>query len=216
MKIKLEKIPASKIFLGAFFILNSSLSFAAKTSENKNKENTQEAVVETKSTSSKPSKHSLGIGLGQTFLMGELNQLGDDKITGELFYSYRASYSFDFVTNFHYTSHSLNNKETELASINMGIKSKVFDFDNFSPYVLGGLGFYRPKVKRYVNGALVESDPKYVLGVNLGFGVELRLNNRVSMGILGHFHKPFNSEQDNQPAVKGTYSKLLIMAMYTF
>ena len=201
--------------MGAFFIFSNS-SFSAQKTTAKKETNKQQTNVNTKSFAPSPSKHSLGLGLGQTFLMGDMNQLGDDKITAELFYSYRASYSFDFVTNAHYTSHSLNNKRTELASLNMGIKSKVFDFDNFSPYILGGLGFYRPVVKRYINGNLVESDPKFVLGINLGFGVELRLNNRVSMGILGHLHKPFNAKQDNQPAVKGTYSKLLIMAMYTF
>lgn len=205
---------ALKIFLGAFLLISSLAPNTYAATEQKGQNQQQNNVVN-KGKAKNPTKHSIGLGLGQTFLLGEFNSLGDDKITGDLFYAYRASYSFDFVLNLHHTDHSLNNKEASLTSVNMGIKSKIFDFDNFSPYITGGLGFYRPQVKRYVNGSLVESESKIVLGVNVGLGMELRLNNRVSTGVLGHYHKPFNSDQTGQPAVKGNYWKLLIVAMYT-
>ena len=37
--------------------------------------------------------HSLGIGLGQTFLTGDFGENGEDSITVDLYYKYKASYS---------------------------------------------------------------------------------------------------------------------------
>ncbi|MCR9203128.1 MAG: hypothetical protein NXH75_01015, partial [Halobacteriovoraceae bacterium] len=48
-------------------------------------------------------KHSLGIGVGQTFVAGDFNDTGEDQITWDLLYNYSASYSFDLLTNFHHS-----------------------------------------------------------------------------------------------------------------
>ena len=48
-------------------------------------------------------KHSLGIGLGQTFLRSDFHEHGTDKITPDIYYNYSASYSFDFTANAHYS-----------------------------------------------------------------------------------------------------------------
>lgn len=175
------------------------------------KENDKVEVVSTSSTG----KHSIGIGLGQTFLMRKFDDNGDNKVTADFFYNYAASYSFDFVLNAHYSKHSKQADNIQLMGLTASIKSKFFDFDNFAPYILGGLGFYRPKAHRVYGGVGQDTEAKYTFGFNLGAGVDLRLNEKYSLGILGHYHNPFEVEQDNQSDLDGQYFKLMLLLMYT-
>ena len=46
-------------------------------------------------------RHSIGVGIGQTFLSSELGQNGDDSITLDLYYDYSASYSFGPIKSTH-------------------------------------------------------------------------------------------------------------------
>ena len=52
-------------------------------------------------------KHSIGIGIGQTFLVGEFEDLGENKITWDLLYSYSASHSYDLLMNFHHEKYRI-------------------------------------------------------------------------------------------------------------
>lgn len=160
--------------------------------------------------------HSLGVGMGQTFLNGDFSENGSDKITFDLYYTYSASYSFDMVANFHYTNHKFRNKEVTLPGLAVAIKTKLYQYDAFAPYALGGLGFYRPKVVRVLDNSLIESQGKLAFGMNLGAGVDLKLNPRFTMGILAHYHNPFDIKQELGPEVEGSYFKLLLMGLYTF
>jgi hypothetical protein len=161
-------------------------------------------------------KHSVGFGLGQTFLAGDFDRDGTDSITLDAFYDYSASHSFDMYANLHYSKHDFQNREVILPGLALGIKGKFVQFDSFSPYVQGGLGFYRPKVKRIVDNALVESEGKVTFGLNLGAGVELRLNENFKFGILASLHNPFDIKQDLGTDIEGSYSKLLLTGFYTF
>lgn len=158
--------------------------------------------------------HSLGIGVGQTFLSGGFADLGEDKITWDLFYNYTASYSFDFMANAHYSSHSLRGQKATLGGLALGIKGKVYQFDSFSPFLTGGLGFYIPKVSRGVGSASVSSERKTTFGYHFGGGGELDLNPKVRVGMLAQFHNPFDVKQDNQADVEGSYFKLLLTVFY--
>ena len=161
--------------------------------------------------------HSVGVGIGQSFLKGELEENGGDKITADIYYNYSASYSFDMYANIHQSSHKYRGREVTLMGVALGIKSKLFQYDAFSPFLMGGAGFYRPKVKRPLGDiGVVESEGKYTFGVNMGAGVELKLNNQVSMGFLGHYHDPFDVDQEFGPEVEGRYFKLLIFGLYSF
>jgi hypothetical protein len=160
--------------------------------------------------------HSLGVGLGQTFLNGDFEASGDDSITADLYYSYSASYSFDLVTNVHHSAHKLGNKKTELNGLAVGIKGKGYQFDSFSPFILGGLGFYDPRVTREVNGSLKKSKSKVVFGTHFGLGVELRLNRHFLLTIMAHYHNPFDVKQELDPEIEGSYHKLLIILSYSF
>lgn len=161
-------------------------------------------------------QHGIGLGLGQTFLMGNYGKYGEDKITLDLFYSYAASYSFDLLLNAHMSEHKDNSERMKLMGLTSSIKARLVEFDNFSPYVLGGLGFYAPRAKREINGDNDWSDQKLTFGLNFGGGFDLRLNDQYVVGILAHIHSPFSIEQDKGSDLKGYYAKLLITGMYLF
>jgi hypothetical protein len=96
------------------------------------------------------------------------------------------------------------------------IKARFIEYDNFSPYFLGGLGFYAPQAKRNVNGDNQWSDRKITFGLNFGGGLDLRLNDNYVVGVMGQMHCPFQVRQDEGPDVQGYYFKLLITGMYLF
>ncbi|MBC7713486.1 MAG: outer membrane beta-barrel protein [Rhizobacter sp.] len=161
-------------------------------------------------------RHSVGIGVGQTFLRSDFHEHGTDKITPDLYYSYSASYSFDFLANLHWSKHEYLNRNVEIKGLSLSIKAKGFQFDAFSPYLVGGLGFYEPQAKRDINGTLVKTREQIVLGMNLGAGVELKLNSEWTVGVIAHYHDPFSVRQDQYGDLDGSYMKLLILGMYTF
>ena len=159
-------------------------------------------------------KHAVGIGLGQTFLLGQFEDYGDNKITADILYSYTASYSFDVLVNIHFSNHEFKDKKVNLTGYVMSIKARSYEFDAFSPYLLGGLGFYAPQI--IDEEADEESDIKNTFGFNLGAGVDLRLNEKVIIGLMTQFHKPFEIKQEDTSDIRGSYFKLLLTAMYQF
>lgn len=158
-------------------------------------------------------KHAIGIGLGQTFLVGQFQSFGDDQISADFLYTYTASYSFDLLLNIHMSEHAKKGKKVFLKGYTMSIKGRSYEFDSFSPYLLGGLGFYLPQIEEE-NGE--RSKEKYTFGINAGGGVDLRLNSHVIIGMMGHFHKPFEVDQDETKDLNGSYFKLLLTSMYLF
>jgi hypothetical protein len=161
-------------------------------------------------------QHSIGVGLGETFLLGKYSDYGEDKITADLLYTYAASYSFDVLVNAHYSTHEDNREEIKVMGITGGIKSRLFEFDNFSPFITGGLGFYAPRARRNVGGNMRWSSQKVTFGTHFGGGVDLRLNDQWTVGALGTLHWPFKVEQGQGPDVKGYYFKLLLTLAYSF
>lgn len=157
--------------------------------------------------------HSIGIGFGQTFLMGNFGDYGEDKIAlPDLLYSYSASHSFDMLVDAHYSKHSYNNRTVKIPGASVSVKGKLVQFDAFSPFGLAGLGFYRPQI----SDGPWESKAKLTFGLNLGFGGDLKLNDMFTVGVLVQYHNPFDVKQSNAKKVEGSYAKLLITGMYTF
>lgn len=193
----------------SFFVSSTSL-FAKDSSDEEVKSQTKKMSI---STQREIQKHSLGFGLGQTFLFGSFEKLGENKVTTDLLYSYTASYSFDLLLNFHYSDHQHRSKRVILRGYTMSIKARSYEFDSFSPFVLGGLGFYMPQI---TNSDGETSEAKYTFGFNAGAGADLRLNKRVIVGLLTQFHKPFEVKQDETENVSGSYFKLLLTTMYLF
>lgn len=160
--------------------------------------------------------HSIGIGLGQTFLTGDFNDNGEDKITADLYYAFKASHSFDFLANFHTSEHKFQDTSATITGLALGIRGRAYQFDAFAPYAIAGLGFYQPQVKRRVDNVLLESEEKIIFGAHLGAGADLQLNEKVSAGIVAHYHNPFDVKQDVGPEVEGSYFKLLLTALFHF
>ena len=166
--------------------------------------------------SRKLQKHGLGFGLGQTFLLGNYSKHGNDKITLDVLYSYAASYSFDLLLDAHFSEHKDQNERMKLWGLNGSIKGRFVEYDNLSPYFLGGLGFYAPRAKRSSSSGTEWSDQKLTFGLNFGGGLDLRLNDHYVVGLMGQMHWPFKVQQDDQSDLKGYYFKLLITGMYLF
>lgn len=158
-------------------------------------------------------KHAIGVGLGQTFLLGNFESKGDDKIAADLLYTYTASYSFDLLINAHISKHEYKGKKVFLRGYSMSIKGRSYEFDAFSPFVLAGLGFYMPQI---TNSSGKTSEAKYTFGVNFGGGADLRLNEDIIVGVLAQYHHPFDIKQDETETVRGSYFKLLLTTMYLF
>jgi hypothetical protein len=220
MNTKLVTLIVASLFLNLSFAQSNKPSIKDLTKkESPRVENREEESSSSSVASEVPSgvnKHSIGLGIGQTFLFSDFQKNGENGITGELIYSYSASHSFDFVVDLHLSSHEYQDKETKLFGVVPGIKSKLYQFDSFSPYVIGGLGFYRPQLKRYIGNSLVLSEAKTVLGYSFGAGGDLRLNNHYAVGILFQYHNPFDVKQDSGEEVEGSYGKLLLTLSYTF
>lgn len=161
-------------------------------------------------------QHGVGLGLGQTFLLGNYSKYGDNKITGDIFYSYAASYSFDLLLNAHLSEHKDKSERMRVMGLTSSIKGRFVEYDNFSPYFLGGLGFYAPKARKVQGNDLKWTDQKVTFGLNFGSGVDLRLNDHYVVGVLGQMHWPFAVKQDEGSALRGYYFKLLITGMYLF
>lgn len=158
-------------------------------------------------------QHGLGIGLGQTFLFGNYAKHGQDKITVDFLYSYAASHSFDLLVDAHISEHKDNSERMKLMGLSGSIKARIFEYDNFSPYFLGGLGFYAPQAERNNDS---DTTRKLTFGLNFGGGVDLRLNEDYVIGILAQMHWPFKVQQDEGSDLKGYYMKLLLTGMYLF
>ncbi len=207
--------------LTTFLLVGVSVVSAKSSIQNlTSKENTKEVPAPPStspaSSSNGTQEHSIGFGLGQTFLYRDFSKNGEDKISAELLYNYSANHSFDLLINYHYSSHSLGNTETIIQGLVSSVKAKLFQFDNLSPFVLAGLGFYSPKVKRLVHNTLKESETKIVFGWNMGIGFDLKLNRHFMTGMLLQYHNPFDVQQGLDPEVEGSYFKLLLTSYYTF
>lgn len=207
----------------SFFALNSfaqredNLIDAIQNRESAEPSDIEEAP-QARNSAMRTHKHGFGIGLGQTILGGKYAKYGEDKITMDFFYTYLASYSFDLLVNFNLTSHEKNQNTVRLSGLSVDIKGRLYDFDKFSPYAIGGVGFYQPswEIDPDNNGNFIESDKKTVFGINGGFGVDLSLNDRFSIGLLSILYLPFAVDQDQGPDVKGRYFKFLLTGFYFF
>lgn len=186
--------------------------FVAVPSHAQNKKTSEEEQSIVSAAKREIHKHAVGIGIGQTFLFGDLEDKGDSRITGDLFYSYTASYSFDLLVNLHSSHHSYKDNEVWLNGLVFGIKARSYEFDAFSPFVVGGLGFYQPRIEK--DGK--KSEIKTTFGFNAGAGIDLRLNRNVVVGVLGQYHNPFDVKQDEIEDIEGSYFKLLLTGMYLF
>ena len=165
-------------------------------------------------------RHSLGIGLGETVLEGDFKDQGENKIAPDIYYNYSVSHSFDILVNFHYSKHERRTLFSRVMGTAFGVKGRLFQFDAFAPFLIGGLGFYRPQIKKVFDSRLITTDPRITFGHHFGAGVELELNQKYSFAFIGHYHNPYdvkhNVDEERSFDVEGSYIKLLVSAFYIF
>lgn len=197
-----------------FNLLLSTVIFADEESKAsaKNTKVDKAKKIKKEATAREIQKHALGVGIGQTFLFGDFEENGDNKITLDLLYSYTASYSFDLFINLHRSEHEFKDRKVRLQGLTVNVKARPYEFDSFSPFILAGFGFYSPQI---VIGN-EESEIKNTFGINGGVGADLRLNSQFVIGALAQFHWPFDIKQDEFQDVRGSYMKLLMTMMYLF
>lgn len=219
----LNRVQLTPVFLAGVFVFNVHAQEQIKPNIQKLTSNTTAEKVNDKiPDANEPrvpneiNKHSIGLGLGQTFLRSDFAEHGTDKITPDIYYNYSASYSFDFLANLHVSKHKYLNRDVTIKGLALSIKGKGFQFDAFAPFFLGGFGFYLPSATRNINGVLTPTREQLVFGMNLGGGVELRLNSKATVGVIAHYHDPFDVRQEVGSDLEGSYMKLLILGMYTF
>lgn len=209
-------VPATIIVAGFFCSPVNAKSIKALTSK-KTAENNEDKVAEVaRMTGTATKYHAIGVGIGQTFLLDDFADNGEDEITADLFYEYSASHSFDFIANFHYYKHDFRQTSATTTGLALGIKAKLFNFDAFAPFAMGGFGFYAPRMEREIDGEIKESESKLVFGYHAGLGAELDLNRKVKVGFMGSLHNPFDAKQELQPKVEGAYYKMLLTVFYKF
>ncbi|MFI5390919.1 MAG: outer membrane beta-barrel protein [Bacteriovoracales bacterium] len=157
--------------------------------------------------------HSIGLAVGQTWLYGDFEGYGDDGISWDLYYNYSASHTFDLLVDFHWNkfSNDSGGRETLLGLV-PSAAIKFYQFDNFTPYAILGLGFYSSEVM----SDTIDSDAKIVLGFTYGLGLDLRLNRRFKVGAIWQVHNPFGTSQPDGSEVDGSYGKLLLALFYSF
>ena len=169
-------------------------------------------------------RHSVGVAVGQTFLQDGLGNKGIDGMAPGFYYNYVASHTFDLLVNLH--SWTFEKKDgggkvvskAETAGLAVGIKARLFQFDSFSLFGLGGPGFYRPAVHDadWTRGPK-DSESQTVFGLHAGGGAELELNPNVNLAFILHIHDPHKvKEQGGRPGVSGWYHRLLLAGFYVF
>jgi len=204
----IKKLVVASSMVATSFFVSAKPSIQELTS-NKTAEKVAPELPTDQTIPGEINRHTLAIGLGQTFIYGGFGRNGSDAVSyPDLFYSYSASHSFDMVINTHYTRHKAHDNRVNLLGSNLAIKAKIYQLDAFAPYALGGLGFYWPQI----NGSAV----KAVFGITFGAGVDLTLNSHVKVGLLIQYHDPFDVQQDVGSKVEGSYTKMLMTGGYTF
>ena len=156
---------------------------------------------------------SLGLALGHTWLYGDYANYGSDGLSWDIYYDYSASHTFDLLVDFHWNGYSNNSGGSEtLIGLVPSAKIKFYQFDNFTPFLILGLGFYYPEAQ----GNGFESNNRVVLGLTYGAGLDLRLNRMFKIGAIFQIHNPFAVNQENGSEFDGSYGKLLLVGFYSF
>jgi hypothetical protein len=164
-----------------------------------------------------PGSHNLSLDVGQVFLMGDLGQSYNDAIGTQLHYTYGVSEMFSFDSSFGFSNHS--NNKLSMTTLLSGLRMNLAWYDKVIPYMLFGLGFYRPAYDVSVAGVNNAINP-VLFGVHLGPGVSLELTKKVFFGASLTFHNIFSSSEilnnGSTQRVGGSFTSFFLNAGITF
>ena len=164
-----------------------------------------------------PGSNNVALDVGQVFLMGNLADQYEDNIGWQIHYTYGVSDVFGFDTSFGYSSHK--DGEFSMASLLAGLRTNLSWIDRVIPYVVFGLGFYRPDYVVRDSGNDVSITP-ILFGLHLGPGVDLQVSQNLFFGTSLVFHDIFGTkrtlESGKTEEIGGTFTSFLLHAGFTF
>ena len=100
-----------------------------------------------------------------------------------------------------------------------GLRTNLSWYDKVIPYVVFGLGFYKPSYS-FMNAGLSRSLSPVLFGVHLGPGVDLELTKQLFFGAGLTFHDVFGAKRltpGGTPLdVGGTFTSFFLHAGVTF
>ncbi len=123
--------------------------------------------------------HIGGLSFGHSILFGTWGDNFDSNFSFAGHYTYEATPIFGFMANVGISKHSGLTPEDSLTvlSIEPDVKVNLFYFDNVSLYTFGGFGLY--PLSQTLGGT---SASVLAFGINIGFGVDLRLGEHFVFG----------------------------------
>ena len=150
--------------------------------------------------------------------MGDLATNYADSIGSRLHYTYGVSEMFGFDSSLGYSSHS--DSRFSMTTALTGLRMNLSWYDKVVPYVVFGLGFYRPSYEITTTGGSVTSVSPIVFGVHLGPGVHLELTKQLFFGAALTFHDMFGTTQklqdNSRMEIGGTFTSFFLNAGVSF
>ncbi|MCC7442340.1 MAG: hypothetical protein IT285_11945 [Bdellovibrionales bacterium] len=161
-----------------------------------------------------PGSNNLALHVGQVFLMGELADHYTDSIGTQLHYTYGVSDMFGFNASLGFSDHS--DGEYSVATMLAGLRTNLSWYDKVVPYLVFGLGFYKPSYKLTADNSM----SPVLFGLHLGPGVDLQLTDQFFFGAALTFHDVFGTtrtdSKGNLRDVGGTFTSFLLHAGVSF
>lgn len=172
-----------------------------------------------------PGSNNLALDIGQVFLMGNLNSHYSDSIGAQVHYTYGVSDLFGFDSSLGFSDHS--DGKFSMTTLLTGLRTNLAWYDKVVPYLVFGLGFYRPSYQQASQNTLgtnvgdaTASVSPVLFGIHMGPGVDLELTKQLFFGAALTFHDMFGSTRIGANGlaqeVGGTYTTFFLHAGTTF
>ncbi|MBI3535017.1 MAG: outer membrane beta-barrel protein [Deltaproteobacteria bacterium] len=193
--MKLKRMP---LFLLVLFLYNGGAFLGASSgaSQWQSQLQTGEPYNKKSSTSKEhlkqispfsPESNNLALDVGQVLLTGDYGRNYTDSIGYRLHYTYGVSDMFGFDASFGFSDHS--DSSFSVMSLLTGLRTNLSWYDKIVPYVVFGLGFYKPS--RIIAPGVTASPVEF--GVHLGPGFDLELTKQLYFGAALTFHDIFGT-----------------------
>jgi hypothetical protein len=161
-----------------------------------------------------PGSSNLAVDLGQVFLMGDLGEKYNDSLGAQVHYTYGVSDIFGFDSSLGYSNHS--DGKFSMTTALAGLRTNLTWYDKVIPYVVFGLGFYRPSYRVSETATISPT----AFGVHLGPGISLEMTKQLFFGASLTFHDIFGTTTTTPDGklwdVGGTYTSFFLNVGVTF
>lgn len=170
-----------------------------------------------------PGSNNLSLGVGQTFLMGDMGSQYTDAIGTRLTYTLGVSEMFALEAAIGYSSHAQNGdvripKNYSMTTALAGMRVNLSWYDKVVPHAVIGMGFFNPSYE--INDKGLTYSP-VVFGIHVGPGIDLQLTKQIFFGASLRFHDLFSSvryiqETAERREIYGTFTSLLLHTGVSF